>query len=239
MDDNDLKAWYLNGLAGKSETLEALAAKASLTPAEEEELRRMAHQLAGSGKSYGYPAISTAAQALEDALPADRNPRLAELIGVLAAALEDPVNPVPAAPVKAPPESEPHYARSLFPDGASVLLAEDDIYVAAIIKRKLASRGMRVDHYPDGKAAQDAAFAKAYDLIILDVDLPGMDGFSVLAGMRAESSLKKVPVMMLTGKRQGKDVKTGLELGANDYLIKPFLPFEVLKRAEKLLAANR
>lgn len=122
---------------------------------------------------------------------------------------------------------------------ARILLAEDDPVVAAIIKQKLSGRRMAVDHFGDGDAALEAARGKPYDLFILDVSLPGLDGFGLLVQIRAEPALKKVPVMMLTGKRKDTDVRTGLELGANDYLIKPFMPFEVLKRVEKLLAASR
>jgi DNA-binding response OmpR family regulator len=125
-----------------------------------------------------------------------------------------------------------------------ILLAEDDPIVAAIVQQKLQRRRrMSVRHFPDGlealEAAQAAAGSEPFDLFILDVSLPGLDGFALLARLREHPELKSVPVMMLTGKNKDEDVHRGLDLGADDYLIKPFLPYEVLTRVEKLLASAR
>src|SRR5688500_4810068 len=88
-----------------------------------------------------------------------------------------------------------------------VLLAEDDPIASAIIEQKLSGKGMDVVAFGDGREALEAVLsglagtgARGFDLLILDVSLPGLDGFEVLAGIRAREELKGIPVMMLTGK---------------------------------------
>lgn len=241
----DLKTWYQGSLAEKREALQALLAKGSWSSAEEAELRGLAHKLAGSAATYGFPAVGGAAAVVEEGEP----PALRSLMPPLMAALDRALAGYdPAAAARAAREAK-HAGRGVSPAGSKaaegrsaaprILLAEDDPTVAAIIRQKLEGRGIAVTWHEDGKAALEEALATPFDLFILDVDLPELDGFGLLSRLRDNSATKKSPVMMLTAKKTDKDVRLGLGLGANDYLIKPFMPFEVLKRVEKLLAASR
>lgn len=240
----DLKAWYQGSLAEKREALQALLAKAEWSSAEEAELRGIAHKLAGSAATYGFPAVGGAAAVVEEG----EAPALRGLLPPLMAALEralagyDPAEAARAPKGHARPGGRlaGHQAAAAARAGvARILLAEDDPTVAAIIRQRLEGRGMSVIWHADGKGALEEALASPFDLLILDVDLPELDGFGLLSRLRDNPATKKTPVMMLTGKKTDKDVRLGLGLGANDYLIKPFMPFEVLKRVEKLLAASR
>ena len=106
-----------------------------------------------------------------------------------------------------------------------VLVVEDDSKMAELLQRGLSAEGHRVELAADGVSGFDKASNQTFDAIILDVMLPAADGFSVTRRLRAQGS--KVPILMLTGRDSHKDVVKGLDLGADDYLTKPF-SFEVL-----------
>lgn len=114
-----------------------------------------------------------------------------------------------------------------------VLVAEDDRKVASFIRQGLEEEGHAVDVAADGLAALDALEAGAYDLVVLDLMLPKRDGFSVLR-MAREGGVR-TPVLMLTARDSVADTVTGLDLGADDYLTKPFAFEEFLARVRALL----
>lgn len=109
-----------------------------------------------------------------------------------------------------------------------LLLAEDERDLNRIITKKLISEGYSVDSCYDGKEALLYLSSVEYDGAILDVMMPEMDGFTVLRRMRAEGS--QTPVLFLTARDAVEDRVTGLDLGANDYLVKPFAFAELLAR---------
>lgn len=113
-----------------------------------------------------------------------------------------------------------------------LLLVEDDESIAEPLRFGLESEGFSVIHATGGIQGLDYARAHKPDLILLDVMLPGMDGFSVVRTLRAESA---VPVLMLTARGQELDRVMGLELGADDYLVKPFSFRELVARVRALL----
>ena len=130
------------------------------------------------------------------------------------------------------------------PDGVApfrprVLLAEDDDHVATLVQRRLARDGFDVVRCGDGAAALAAALEGGMALAILDVRMPELDGFEVLSRIRQTPSLSQLPVVMLTSVGEEMDVVRGLELGANDYVVKPFSPLELAARVRRLLAARR
>jgi len=114
-----------------------------------------------------------------------------------------------------------------------ILLVEDHPQLAASVTQALKSAGWTVDVLHDGVAADMALSSEEYALAILDVGLPRMDGFEVLARLRARG--KTVPVLMLTARGEVKDRVHGLNLGADDYLAKPFELSELEARVKALL----
>jgi two-component system response regulator TctD len=114
-----------------------------------------------------------------------------------------------------------------------ILLVEDTHDVGEAISRRFQSTGHTVDWETDGAAAADILDFTDYDLVILDVMLPGMDGFSILRRLRQEKS--SVPVLVLTARSEIDDRVSALDLGADDYLVKPFDFRELEARARVLL----
>jgi len=116
-----------------------------------------------------------------------------------------------------------------------VLLAEDDDIVASVVKHRLGREGFEVIHFPDGISALKGAVELDVSLAILDVKMPGMDGFELLGKLRKMPSYKTIPIVMLTSMGSEKDIVRGFELGADDYIMKPFSPIELLARIRRLI----
>ena len=114
-----------------------------------------------------------------------------------------------------------------------ILLVEDTVDVGEAICRRFQQTGHTVDWQTDGAAAADILTFTDYDLVILDVMLPGLDGFSILRGLRQAKST--VPVLVLTARSEIDDRVGALDLGADDYLVKPFDFRELEARARVLL----
>ncbi len=117
-----------------------------------------------------------------------------------------------------------------------VLIAEDESEIAEILSAYLARSGLRSAHAADGRAALDLHLALDPDLILLDVQLPAADGWKVLAELRHRG---ETPVIMLTALDQDIDKLMGLRLGADDYVVKPFNPAEVVARVQAVLRRIR
>jgi DNA-binding response OmpR family regulator len=113
-----------------------------------------------------------------------------------------------------------------------VLLIDDDTRMFELLAEYLGQNGITVSHAPDGGRGLAALEANAYDAVLLDVMMPGMDGLEVCKRIRAKS---RIPVLMLTAKGDETDRVVGLELGADDYLPKPFGPRELLARLRAVL----
>lgn len=114
-----------------------------------------------------------------------------------------------------------------------ILVVEDEPKTGTYLKRGLVEAGFVVDLVMDGTDGLHLALTDAYDLAILDVMLPGLDGWGVLQGIRKAG--KEMPVLFLTARDQVDDRVKGLELGADDYLVKPFAFSELLARVRTLL----
>ena len=113
-----------------------------------------------------------------------------------------------------------------------VLLVDDDAELAELVGEYLAREGFSLDAETDGTRAVDRAASGDYQLTVLDVMLPGVSGFDVLRALRATS---RIPVLMLTARGDDVDRIVGLELGADDYLSKPFNPRELVARIRAIL----
>ena len=114
-----------------------------------------------------------------------------------------------------------------------ILLVEDDRKTASYLRRGLQENGFLVDAAPDGDEGLHLATRSEYDLVILDVMLPGRDGWAVMEGMRKAG--RSTPVLFLTARDAVEDRVRGLNLGADDYLVKPFAFSELLARIRSVL----
>lgn len=117
---------------------------------------------------------------------------------------------------------------------ARVLLAEDDAVTARLVTHRLGREGYEVVHRERGKEALEAARETKFDLALLDVNMPGMNGFQVLQHLR-EGGAPELPVIILTSMGRDEDLTRGFELGAQDYVVKPFSPVELMARVRRLL----
>jgi DNA-binding response OmpR family regulator len=118
---------------------------------------------------------------------------------------------------------------------ATVLVADDDPDIRDLVVLKLELAGMEVLAAEDGTEALRKAREGHPDLIVLDLMMPGMSGLDVCRELRQDPAFAKVPIIMLTAKAQESDVEAGFEVGADDYVPKPFSPRELLARVKVLL----
>jgi two-component system, OmpR family, phosphate regulon response regulator PhoB len=118
---------------------------------------------------------------------------------------------------------------------ARILVVEDERDIAALVAYHLTKEGYRVRTAEGGHEALEAARAEKPDLMILDLMLPGFSGYEVLQEMRRRPELMEVPVVVLTARRDEADRVKGLELGADDYVTKPFSPRELVLRVSAVL----
>jgi CheY-like chemotaxis protein len=123
-------------------------------------------------------------------------------------------------------------------DGArkTILVADDDPLILDLLEHRLVRRGYRAVMARDGREALDRVADCRPDAIVLDAMMPAIDGFEVLRRLRDDEATAKTPVVMLTARRQEQDIVGALELGASDFIIKPFIPEELLSRLARLLA---
>ncbi len=113
-----------------------------------------------------------------------------------------------------------------------VLVIDDDVELCALLQEFLRREGFEIDCEYDGRRGLERSLEGGHDLVILDVMLPGLDGFEILRRLRQQS---RVPVLMLTARGEDVDRIIGLELGADDYLSKPFNPRELAARVRAIL----
>ena len=118
-----------------------------------------------------------------------------------------------------------------------ILLIEDETKTGSYLKQGLTEAGYVTDWVQDGLSGKELALQEDYALAILDVMLPGLDGWHVLAAIRKAG--KDMPVLFLTARDQVEDRVKGLEMGADDYLVKPFAFAELLARVRTLLRRGR
>jgi two-component system response regulator TrcR len=122
-------------------------------------------------------------------------------------------------------------------DKKRLLLIEDEIFLAKVIEDSLIQKGYHVEHATDGKKGYNMALNTNFDIIVLDVMLPLLDGFSLAKQIRKVNA--EVPILFLTAKTSTPDVIMGYESGGNDYLKKPFSLEELFLRIDELLKRNK
>ena len=118
---------------------------------------------------------------------------------------------------------------------AKILVAEDEPDIRELIRLTLSFRGFDVLVAEDGHAALRLADASEPDLVLLDVRMPGLSGYEVCQRLRRLDHLRETPVVFLSAKGQDAEVQNGLAAGADDYILKPFAPDELVARLKALL----
>lgn len=117
-----------------------------------------------------------------------------------------------------------------------ILACDDDELLLELLRHRLTSKGYSVDTAKDGKEALEKIQASPPDALVLDAMMPLVDGYEVLRQFRAMDGMQSVPVVFLSARKQEQDILTALSLGASDYLVKPFIPEELVMRLSRLLA---
>jgi CheY-like chemotaxis protein len=120
-------------------------------------------------------------------------------------------------------------------DGALLMVVDDDSLVQEVLQAKLERAGYRVCVLPDGDSALQAIAENLPDLLILDINMPGLDGFEVCRRLRSDERTRAMPILMLTAYGGLDHIVKGLEIGADDYMTKPFEFEELLVRIKSLL----
>jgi DNA-binding response OmpR family regulator len=122
-----------------------------------------------------------------------------------------------------------------------VLIVDDDALLRRLLRHRLEARAFEVEEAEDGgqALARLADGSALPDVLVLDGMMPSVDGFEVLRRLRADEATARLPVVMLTARREEADIVSGLTLGADDYLVKPFMPEELVLRIRRLVDARR
>jgi two-component system, cell cycle response regulator DivK len=120
-----------------------------------------------------------------------------------------------------------------------VLIADDDADLLALVSATLGQFGMDVDIARSGQQTLDMVSRKPPDAVVLDVNMVDLDGFEVLKKLRHNVATKALPVLLLTARNQASDIGLGFGSGADDYMIKPFQPADLVRRVEKIVGASR
>jgi len=119
-----------------------------------------------------------------------------------------------------------------------VLVVDDEIYIVHILDFSLGMEGYEVITALDGEQALEKARAEKPDLIVLDIMMPKLDGYETCKMLKAEADTKDIPVILLSAKGRNVDQKIGFEVGADDYITKPFSPRKLVERINAILGQN-
>ena len=118
---------------------------------------------------------------------------------------------------------------------ARILVVDDDPDVRRLVEMKLHLDGIETVSAGDGAEALEILGDQTVDLVVLDLMMPVMDGYEVCRRMQADPALSSIPVIMLTARAQANDIEAGFDIGATDYIVKPFSPRELLSRVRGVL----
>lgn len=244
-DDDDelrqLREGYAAELPGKATAIAQAAAALSggvWDPASAQALGRLAHDLAGSAGSYGFPSVSEAARQIElTAKPLVGVPELPSgtelaVIDKQVAALLAVVDRVS---VIRPPEAVPE------PKGPSgrILLVDDDPNIRLLVGKLLGRRGYQVLTADDGEQGIHMASDEVPDLVLLDITMPGLDGYGTCHRLQNGRTTYHIPIVFLTAHSGDQDRAKAFAVGAADYLVKPVTEDALLETVRRNLARNR
>ncbi|MFQ5798749.1 MAG: response regulator [Bacteroidota bacterium] len=216
---------FLSGLAQEfllDYSIQLANLKTSITDKDRKVVSEFAHRVKGTAGIFGFEEISRTLEQIERRLGVENWQEIEALYGHLVKLIEKEIThrrPLPQ----------------------TILIAEDEKHLQRLLEYKLKNSGFQVLVTANGEEALKVAKQRRPDLIVLDVMMPIMDGSECLAALKRDLDLKSIPVVMLTAMNLESQVVRGLELGAEDYITKPFSPPEfvarikaVLKRFQKL-----
>jgi DNA-binding response OmpR family regulator/HPt (histidine-containing phosphotransfer) domain-containing protein len=237
-DVNDLlkplRGMYLAQLRERVESVAAFAEQCRVSAAaanERQVMKALAHKLAGSGTTYGFPLITQTARALEEALDASADD--ARLLA-LSESLQHVCDQVLLS-VERGAEGSLTGITPAAADMRPVLLSVDDDAVVRDTIAAVFQRDFNVISAHEGAAALELARAHKPQLVLLDENMPGMSGTEVLQALRADEALRGIPVIMLTAQSHARDVARAVAAGAVDYLVKPFDPAQLADKVRDLM----
>ena len=123
-------------------------------------------------------------------------------------------------------------------DSVPILICDDDPLLLELLSFRLLGKGFAVETASDGREAWEKLQALRPSAVVLDVMMPLVNGLELLRRIRENDELKETPVIMLTARRQERDIVGALDLGASDFLSKPFMPDELIARLSRLVGSN-
>lgn len=197
-------------------------------------LRSLAHHLAGLAGIIGFTQVSTLAADLER-LVADLGSGAVD--AEAGHAVLDAIRATFAHELASPPVAGNDITAAV--DRGGVLVVEDDDDQRAVLTSRLTALGYRAHGAASGEDARRAARASVPSAIVLDIEMPGMDGYAVCRELKADPDLSAVPILFMTTRARLDDRLAGLTLGADDYLVKPVDPRELAIRIERLRVRHR
>ena len=217
---------FVGAFAGQCDTIAAAADQSGTPSASSEHAIALLHRMAGLGGTVGFPRVSAKAAELEEALraatvsPVELRDAVAALQGAFAQDVAEPrAETAPALP-RGP--------------ALTVLLVEDEPFQRAVICAQLRKAGHVPVEVSTGEEVLDAARKTRPDVILLDVELPGINGYAVCRTLKADPALAGIPVAFLSAHAAIDDRLTGLSFGADDFLTKPLDPRELALRLQLL-----
>jgi len=229
----DARSRFVAGFTQRHAAMGALLSSwtAEHDPTSLRPLRDAAHKLAGLAGVLGFPSVSDHASAMETAL-------LAEPVSLDSA--RTAWQRMGSGFAHDLSGTAPSWAQDANPDaaGARILLVEDDHDQRRIAATGLRAAGYRVVTAENGSEAVITARTERPDLVVLDIDLPGLDGMAVCRQLKLDTSLAAIPVIFCSARSGVIDRMAGLTLGADDYVTKPFSPSELLLRIRRLLTRS-
>ncbi len=126
-----------------------------------------------------------------------------------------------------------------FTPGTKIVIVEDDKFLGGLVSKKLIDEGCSVHHIENGELAQTSIESDIPDLLFLDLLLPGVSGFDVLAGLKKNDKTKNIPVILLSNLGEREDIRRGLDLGATSFLIKASMTVDsIINEASRILHAR-
>ncbi|NNE09455.1 MAG: response regulator [Gemmatimonadetes bacterium] len=117
-----------------------------------------------------------------------------------------------------------------------ILIVDDEVYILHILDFSLGAEGYEVITAADGEEALEKARQERPDLVVLDVMMPKVDGFEACRRLKNDPETRELPVILLTAKGREVDRKMGIEVGADDYIVKPFSPSKLIQKIESFLS---
>ena len=124
-------------------------------------------------------------------------------------------------------------------DKGKILVVDDEVYILHILEFSLGAEGFQVITANNGELAVEKAIQEQPDLIVLDVMMPVLDGYETCRRLKRQAETKEIPVILLTAKGRDADKRLGYEVGAIDYIIKPFSPSRLIGRIEEIVGVRK